>query len=277
MSAAVSTTSQDARAREFHRLHRDGVLVLPNAWDAASARLVQDAGAAAVATTSAGVCWSLGVADGGHLDRERAVAVVARVVAAVDAPVTADIEAGYGEDLDGLTATIRSVLEAGAVGVNLEDAFGAGLRDTAEQAERIAAVRAAADRSGVALFVNARTDVYLLGTDPPAGRLDQAVARAEAYVRAGADGVFVPGVLDPGTIARLAEALPVPLNVMAGPGGPTVAQLADLGVHRVSVGMAIAQAVHALTRRAATELLTDGTYGALQGGLGYAELNQLFT
>lgn len=274
-TSTTALSSQQARAHEFHRLHHDGVLVLPNAWDVASARLVEDAGAAAVATTSAGVSWSLGVPDGGHLDRHRAVEVVARTVAAVEVPVTADIETGYGDDLEQLAATIHAVLRAGAVGINLEDSRAGGLRDTAEQAERIAAVRATADSSGVALFINARTDLYLLGLGDPSQRFGAAVARAEAYVAAGADGLFVPGVSDPRTIGRLAGALPVPLNVMAGPGAPAVTQLADLGVRRVSVGMAIAQAAHAVTRRAATELLTTGTYTVLQDGLGYAELNQL--
>jgi len=278
-SAAVHDTPllrQAARAGAFHRLHHEGVLILPNAWDVASARLVEEAGAAAVATTSAGVSWSLGVADGGHLDGERALEVTARIVGAVDVPVTADIETGYGDSLEQLAATIRAVLAAGAVGVNIEDAAGTGLRDQADQVERIAAVRAAADVAGSALFINARTDVYLLGLGDPADRLRAAVRRAEAYVAAGADGVFVPGVVDSSTIGQLAAAAPAPLNVMVAPGAPSVAELAELGVRRVSVGMAIAQAVHALTRRAATELLTVGTYDALRGGLGYTELNQTF-
>lgn len=278
-SAAVHDTPsprQVARAEGFHRLHHEGVLVLPNAWDVASARLVEEAGAAAVATTSAGVAWSLGVADGGNLDRDRALEVTARIVGAVDVPVTADIETGYGVSLDQLAVTILAVLAAGVVGVNIEDAAGAGLRDRAEQVERIAAVRAAADVAGSALFINARTDVYLLGLGDPDDRLRAAVRRAEAYVAAGADGVFVPGVVDATTIGQLAAASPAPLNVMAGPGAPSVAELAELGVRRVSVGMAIAQAAHALTRRAATELLTAGTYGVLRAGLGYTELQQLF-
>lgn len=278
-SAAVHDTPsprQVARAEVFHRLHHEGVLVLPNAWDVASARLVEEAGAAAVAITSAGVAWSLGVADGGNLDRDRALEVTARIVGAVDVPVTADIETGYGVSLDQLAVTILAVLAAGVVGVNIEDAAGAGLRDRAEQVERIAAVRAAADVAGSALFINARTDVYLLGLGDPDDRLRAAVRRAEAYVAAGADGVFVPGVVDATTIGQLAAASPAPLNVMAGPGAPSVAELAELGVRRVSVGMAIAQAAHALTRRAATELLTAGTYGVLRAGLGYTELQQLF-
>jgi 2-methylisocitrate lyase-like PEP mutase family enzyme len=265
-----SSRTQADRARAFSDLHRDGVLVLPNAWDVASAVLVRDAGARAVATTSAGASWSTGTPDGGHLGRDRAVDLVARITALVDEPVTADIEGGYGADAAAVAVTAQAVLDAGAVGVNLEDGGGAPLRDRREQAERIAAVRATADAAGVALFVNARTDTYLLGVDEP---FAETVRRAEAYLAAGADGIFVPGVADPATIRRLVAAVDAPLNVMAGPGAPGVGQLEDLGVRRVSVGMAIAQAAYGLTHRAAVELLTDGTYDALAGGLGYAEMN----
>lgn len=264
---------QRERALAFAALHTDDVLVLPNAWDVASARLVEDAGARAIATTSSGVSWSLGVPDGERLSRGQAVDVVARVVAAVEVPVTADMEAGYGDDLEELAITVRAVLGAGAVGVNLEDSGPSGVRPAGEQAERIALVRATADTAGVPLFVNARADVYLRAVGEPADRLAETVRRAEAYVGAGADGVFVPGVLDPDTVGQLARSIPAPLNVLAGPGAPPVAQLAELGVRRVSVGSAIAQAAYALTRRAALELLGPGTYDALAGGLGYAALN----
>jgi 2-methylisocitrate lyase-like PEP mutase family enzyme len=168
------------------------------------------------------------------------------------------------------------VLAAGAVGVNLEDglyAAGAGaLRPVEEQAERVAAAREAADAAGVPLFLNARIDTFLRG----AGGVDVTLERAAAFVAAGADGIFVPGAVDPGTVKELAEGIDAPLNVMVGPGAPSVADLAALGVARVSAGAGIALAVHALTRRAARELLADGTYEALAGGADYGELNALF-
>jgi 2-methylisocitrate lyase-like PEP mutase family enzyme len=268
-------TSQRRQAALFRRLHTGRVLVLPNAWDVASARLVEGAGAAAVATTSAGVSWSLGAADGNQLPRELAVDLVARIVNAVGVPVSADIETGYGADDEELAVTIRAVLAAGAVGVNLEDSGGAPLRPIAAQGERIAVTRDVATAAEVPLFINARIDTYLLGAGDPADRLPETVRRAEAYLGAGADGVFVPGVIDPATIRQLVSAIAAPLNVMAGPGAPSVAELADLGVQRVTVGMAIAQAAYALTRRAARELLTSGTYHSLDGGLDYHELNTL--
>lgn len=274
-------TAQVERARAFRELHAgERVLVLPNAWDPASARIIEAAGAAAVATTSAGVGWGLGSGDGEQLGRQRALELLASVVATVDVPVTADIECGYGEGPEQVAETVRGVLAAGAVGVNLEDAHygpdGGVVRSAAEHAERIAAARAAADGAGVPLFINARTDVYLKSVGEPGSRLDAALERAAAYVAAGADGVFVPGVVDPQTVAALARGIAAPLNVMAGPGAPPVGELARLGVARISVGAGIAQAVHALTQRAARELLTAGTYTAFAEGLGYPELNGLF-
>ncbi|MFF3149781.1 isocitrate lyase/phosphoenolpyruvate mutase family protein, partial [Streptomyces sp. NPDC057927] len=216
-------------ALAFRALHIPGrPLVLPNAWDTASARLVEEAGAAAVATTSAGLAWDLGTADGDRLDRDRALGAVARVAAAVRVPVSADIESGYAKDAAGVGDTIRAVLAAGAVGVNIEDALyggegddgeGAGdggrgpLRPVAEQAERIAAARAAADAAGVPLFINARIDTVLRG----AGGVEETLERAAAFLAAGADGIFVPGAVDPGTVKSLVAGVEGPLNVLAGP------------------------------------------------------------
>ncbi|MFJ9893227.1 isocitrate lyase/phosphoenolpyruvate mutase family protein [Streptomyces sp. NPDC091280] len=263
------------QALALHALHVPGrPLVLPNAWDAASARLAEDAGAAAVATTSAGLAWALGVPDGDRLDRDRALAAVARIASAVAVPVSADIETGFAKDPEGVADTVRAVLAAGAAGVNIEDALYGGegvLRPIAEQAERIAAAREAADAEGVPLFVNARIDTFLRD----AGGLDAALERAAAFRAAGADGIFVPGVVEPGTVKELVDGIDGPLNVLVGPGAPPVAELAALGVARVSAGSTVALAAYAVARRAARELLDTGTYGALTGGLGYGELNAL--
>jgi 2-methylisocitrate lyase-like PEP mutase family enzyme len=267
------------KAEHLRSLHTNGnILVLPNAWDVASARIVEEAGAKAVATTSAGVAWSLGAPDGDRLDRDPALDLIARVANAVRVPVTADIESGYARDAKGVAETIEGVIAAGAAGVNIEDSIlsgGPALRPVGEQAERIAAARQAADASGVPLFINARVDAYLFGIGDPDGRLQATLDRAEAYVAAGADGVFVPGVAELDLIETLAESITRPLNVLAGPGSPTVAQLSQRGVARVSVGSRIALQAYAVTRQAATELLTAGTYDGVAGGLGYDELNQL--
>jgi 2-methylisocitrate lyase-like PEP mutase family enzyme len=255
------------RAEAFASLHRPGdPVLLPNAWDVASAVVIAAAGAKAIATTSAGVAWSLGVPDGAELGAERLAAVVARIVAAVEVPVSADIEAGYGD----VAATVEAVIGAGAVAVNVEDSSAGVLLRPAEQAIRLAAARAAAaDAAGRArVWINARTDVFLTGS----GNLDEALERSAAYAAAGADSLFVPGLTDPAAIAELVAG-PLPIAVMAGPGTPAVADLAAAGVVRISLGSAIAQAAYGLAARIATELLTAGTYQSAAGGIDYATVN----
>ncbi|MEV0267199.1 isocitrate lyase/phosphoenolpyruvate mutase family protein [Hamadaea sp. NPDC050747] len=260
-------------AELLRSLHVPGrPLVLANAWDAASAAVVAATGAPAVATTSAGVAWSLGAPDGDMLARDQAVDLIARVVRAVGVPVSADIESGFGATADEVAETARAVIAAGAAGINIEDNSHGGptvLRTVAEQAERLAAIRSAAADSG--LFVNARIDTFLAG----AGGLDETVERATAYVAAGADGVFVPGVTDPATIKELVAAIPAPLNILVGPGSPTIGELAELGVARASLGSSIAQAAYALVRRAAEEAYAHGTYETVADGVDYGTLNAL--
>jgi 2-methylisocitrate lyase-like PEP mutase family enzyme len=275
-------TTLTETAERFRSLHRGGTpLVLPNAWDVASARLVEDAGAAAVATSSAGVAWSLGAPDGDRLDRDRAVDLVARVARAVRVPVTADIENGFAADPAGVAETIRAVVAAGGVGVNLEDVSygddGPTLNPIPEQVERIRAAREAADATGVPLYLNARTDIYLLGIGAPETRLAASLERAAAYREAGADGIFVPGTTDPDTVAALVKGIAAPLNILAGPGAPTIAELAALGVARVSIGSKLTAAAYGAARRAAEELLGAGTYGGLAGALDYGTLNRLLS
>lgn len=281
---AMTEPTQDlrelnAKADLLRTLHHAGTpLVLANAWDVASAVIVESTGASAVATTSAGVAWSLGVPDGNLLGRGRAVELVARVCRAVDVPVTADIESGFADDSRGVGDTVRAVLESGAVGVNIEDVSpdsDDALRPASDQAERIEAARAAADSFGVGLFINARVDTYLRGVGEAASRLRATVARAEAYLAAGADGIFVPGVVDLPTIGQLVSALPAPLNVLVGPGAPSVAELTRLGVRRISLGSTVAAAAYAVVERAARELTTTGTYESVRGGLAYDRINLL--
>ncbi len=261
----------------FRSLHVPGQpLVLANAWDAASARISEAAGVAAIATTSAGIAWSLGVPDGDALDRDAALAAVGRIVAAVKVAVSADLEAGFGEDPDGVAETIRLLTATGAAGVNLEDAWHGGptpLRDIADQSARIAAARNA---GGPDLFLNIRTDTYLRAVGEPEHRLADTVARAQAYLEAGADGIFVPGVTDPATIEALVKAIPAPINILAGPGAPSVAELASLGVARISLGSSVAAAAYGLAQRAVREVLATGTYDSLNDGADYGELNSLF-
>ena len=275
--------SQSDRAARFRQLHAPGadpILVLPNAWDAMSARLVEEAGASAIATTSAGISWALGRPDGQGLTREAMVAAVRVIAEAVHVPVTADMESGYGAGTpEDVAETARAVIAAGAVGINLEDApgpAGAPILEAEAQSTRIAAARAAASAAGVDLFINARTDVYLRKVGDEGERFAETVRRAKSYTAAGADGVFVPGVADAETIRRLAAAVGAPLNVIGGPGVPSVAELRALGVARVSVGPGLARAVMAHIRRAATEVLRAGTYESLREQVPSPEANALF-
>lgn len=278
-SSSADLAAHAAPADLFRSLHHDGPpLALANAWDVASAVVIESAGAPAVATTSAGVAWSLGTPDGNLLGRDAAIALIARVAGAVAVPLTADIEGGFADDADGVGETVRAVLEAGAVGINLEDvAPGAGdrLRDADDQAQRVAAARAAADSFGVHLFINARIDTYLRSIGEPDSRFDDATSRAARYLEAGADGIFVPGVVDPETIRLLVSAIPAPLNILVGPGAPSVPELAALGVRRASLGSSVAAAAYAVAEQAARELATTGTYDSVRAELDYGRLNAL--
>jgi 2-methylisocitrate lyase-like PEP mutase family enzyme len=275
----VAGKSQKVNAEKLRALHAAGVLILPNAWDAGSAAMISLAGAQAIATTSGGIAWSAGRHDGQGLTRAEMIQRIREIVAAVTIPVTADIEGGYGPGPDEVALTVEAVIAAGAVGVNIEDSRAAGgpLFDPAEQAERIQAARAASASAGLpGLFINARTDVFLYGIGVPENRLDHVLTRSRAYSQAGADGVFVPGLTDLQTITELAGASPLPVNVMAGPGAPPVPELTAAGVRRVSVGTAITQAAYTLAKRAATTLLTTGTYADLEEALDFGSINNLF-
>lgn len=266
------------RLRELHQGPR--ILVVGSVWDAASARIFERAGFAALATSSAGVAYTLGRPDGEQVPAADMVAAVGRIAAAVEVPVSADMEAGYGGSPADAVASCRAVLEAGAVGVNLEDAAADApgtLVSAAAHAAKIAAVRGMGDAFGVPLVVNARTDVFLLKVGAESGRLAEATARLRAYRDAGADCLFAPGVVDAATIRALVAGVGAPLNILATPGCPSVAELEALGVRRMSQGSGPARAVLALTQRIAQELAQSGTYAAFQrDAIPYADANRLF-
>lgn len=272
------TSSQADRADLFHDLHAEGTLVLANAWDVASAVIAQDAGSKAVATTSAAVAWAYGLPDGNQMSAAPIIDLAERIVKAVDLPVSVDFEGGFAEDADGLATNIRNLVATGVVGINLEDTTPDGIRPAEEQAARIVAVRAAAEEAGVRLFINARTDIYLWGIGEEAGRYDEAVRRAAAYLEAGASGIFVPGVADLAVVEHLVTAIDAPVNMLVGAGSPTVKELAEVGVRRVSAGSGAASAAYGQYRRAVDELVTEGTYAwAEQGSVDYGTLNALVT
>ena len=273
---------QITKAEAFRKLH-DGsrILILPNAWDVASARLLEAAGFCAIATTSAGVNWSLGYADGEQIGRWTMLDAVGRIAGHVSVPVTADMVAGFGSTPDEIGETIRGVIAAGAVGLNMEDSTGDPhnpLVEVSLQKEKIRAARDAATATGVSIVINARTDVFLAAVGAPETRLEHAVRRANAYREAGADCLFVPGVQDSATIAQLASAINGPLNILARAGIPPIAELTRLGVARVSVGSGPMLAALAQLRRIAVELLGPGTFSAItEDTIPYAELNALLS
>jgi 2-methylisocitrate lyase-like PEP mutase family enzyme len=254
-------TPQEQKAAAFRAFHSTPpVLVLANVWDVASAVVVAELEACrAIATSSAGIAGVLGYPDGERIPARGMLDMVSRIAAAVELPVTADLEAGYGD----AAATAHAAWEAGAVGLNLEDA--AGSAD--EHAERVRAARAAVP----ALVINARTDLYLVGQPD----FDETVRRAVAYLDAGADCIFVPGVTDAETIGRLAEAIPGPLNVLAMPSTPPADELERLGVARVSVGSGLGRAALAWTRDAAAAMLATGSFEPLAGAIPFADFGEM--
>ncbi len=265
-------TSNDKTAALL-ALHAGPGFVLPNAWDAGSARILEQVGFPAIATTSAGIAWALGVPDGGVLHRETMLEHVSRIVAAVSVPVTADLESGYGDTADEVGDTVARAAALGAVGANIEDARSDGLFGIDEAVERIMAARAAAP-SGT-FVLNARTDTYFTGAGGDV--FAETVERALRFVEAGADCVFVPGVVDEETIRRLADAVPGPLNVVAGLANTIDAPtLFSLGVTRVSLGGSLARAALSGLERAGRELLDSGTLSFLDGAIGYADLQRRF-
>ncbi len=245
------------------------MLVLPNAWDAASAKIVAQAGAAAIATTSGGVAHSHGYSDGNFLPRELAVSTVREICRVVHVPVSADIEAGFGASPSEVAKTVELICDAGAVGLNIED----GIDEPAVLQEKIRAIRQV-DRD---VFVNARIDVYLNGRGAEEEQIAESIRRAKLYLEAGADGVFVPALRAIPSIEELLAEVQAPLNLLLVPGLAAPAELEELGVARLSVGGLLSRAALGLVRRAAKELLADGSYDALfYDSLSHAELNGLF-
>jgi 2-methylisocitrate lyase-like PEP mutase family enzyme len=278
-STSLDFEHQRTLAERLRALHSGPLpLVLPNAWDAASALIFARAGAKAIATTSAGIAAALGYPDGQHITPREMTAAVARIATVVDLPVSADLEAGYGDTPQEAAATARAALDAGAVGLNLEDTTDSSegpLLDVERQAQKIRAVRAVGEKTGVPLVINARTDVFLAQVGEPESRVQLAAARAKVYRAAGADCIFVPGVSDPATITQLLAAIDAPLNVLAVPGTPSVSELQRLGVARISLGSGPMRATLALTHDIAQELFEQGTYSGMENAIPYADLCRL--
>jgi 2-methylisocitrate lyase-like PEP mutase family enzyme len=270
---------QKQKAEAFRVMHRgQRILMLPNAWDVSSARVIEEAGFGAIATTSAGIAFTLGYPDGQRISRNEMLQAVSRIAAVLKVPVTADVEAGYGDRPEDAAQTALAVIESGAVGMNLEDASGDANHPLVElplQLEKIAAVQQAARTAGVSMVLNARTDVYLLQVGPVEKRYDQALRRLTAFRDAGADCVFLPGLRDATTIGRMVKDLDFPLNILAGPGSPSIPELQQLGVARVSLGSSPMRATLGLLGRMAGELKTSGTYRSLENAPSHDDVNRM--
>ncbi len=276
----MNQEEQSKKAHRFRELHHGPpVLVLPNVWDAASAKMVARAGFEALATTSAGIAASYGYPDGEYIGRDAMLEAVERIAKSVALPVSADMEAGYGSTPEQVAETARRVIRAGAIGMNLEDGTTDKvhpLEDIPLQVEKIRAVRHAADALGIPLVINARTDVYeRLDKDDP-GLLRQAIERGNAYRAAGADCIFVIDASEKECIRQLVREIDAPVNILARYGSPALRELEELGVARVSFGSIPMRAAMSLMGRIAGELRDRGTYDFARDLPSYAEVNRYF-
>src|SRR6185437_11357526 len=259
----MTKDKQKQLADAFRQAHRGRLLLLPNAWDAMSARQFEAAGFPAIATTSGGVAWALGYADGEKTPWSELVAATARVVRVVRVPVTADIEAGYGDTPAGVAKSITEILGAGAVGFNIEDSTAKPdmpVRPIEDAVARIRSAREAAQAFGVPAVINARVDLYIKNVGDPATRFDETVKRAKAYLAAGADCIYPFGLADKDTIAKLVKALGAPVNIVARKGTPPAAELESIGVARVSIASGATMAVMDTIKHIGTELHAKRTF-----------------
>ena len=272
--------AQAQKAAVLKRLHQGPkILVLANAWDVISARIVEEIGFPAVATTSAGIAAVLGYPDGQRVSRDEMLGVVGRIARAVKVPVTADMEAGYGTTPAQMAETARALIDAGAVGLNLEDMTGddeSSQVEIALQVEKIQAIQEASAAAGVPLVLNARTDIYLMPIGPPETRFERTVERLGAYKKAGADCVFAPALKESETIARLVAAIKAPLNILMMPGGPSLDELERLGVARASIGSGLMRTTLGRARSLAQAMFERRDDEALLAeAVSYAEVNRL--
>lgn len=271
------TADQRRKAEQFRAFHRGPLLLLPNAWDALSAKVFEEVGFKAVATTSAGVAWSLGYADGEIVPWHEMLAVIERVSKSVQTPVTADIEGGFSATTADLFYRTEEVIAAGACGVNLEDGLehGASLRNLDEACERIDAVRRAAAKSAIPLVINARTDLYLRRPNDPA-LFEDALARCKAYLAAGADCVYPIGLTDLAQVSRLVRELNAPVNVIGRRGGPTISELQAAGVARVSTAVTPALFIAGALEEAMKKLIQSGSFEHFASSFDYPRVQKLF-
>jgi 2-methylisocitrate lyase-like PEP mutase family enzyme len=254
----VDIRAQAQKAEQFRNMHHGPrMLVLANVWDVVSARILEECGHPAIATSSAAVAFSRGYPDGQYISRDEMLDVVGRIARVVRVPVTADLEAGYGTTDKDMVETTKAAIEAGAIGMNLEDAGDdeSSLVDLSLQVEKIRAIRETSKSLSVPFVLNARTDVYLSSIGPEATRFERTVERLRAYRDAGADCLFAPGLHDREIISRLVKAVAAPLNILITPQCPSLGELEKIGVARVSAGSTVMRAALRVVERIGKEML----------------------
>jgi 2-methylisocitrate lyase-like PEP mutase family enzyme len=277
----MSIAAEQARqAQSFRARHRGSPpLLLPNAWDGLSARLFAAAKFEVIATTSGGVAWALGYADGENAPWPMVVQATERIVRAARLPVTADIEEGYADTADRLAVSVCEIIATGVVGINLEDGTHRGaapIRELDDAADRIRAARKAASSVGVPIVINARTDVWQRQIGAPETRFDEAVRRSRAYLAAGADCIYPIGLTDFDTIARFVQAIDAPVNITGKAGMPPLAEFARIGVARISMASAPILAIIAKIREMAESLQSSGGFDGLASPVTHGDVQRLF-
>ncbi|SDJ06611.1 isocitrate lyase/PEP mutase family protein [Alteribacillus bidgolensis] len=265
------------KVKNFHELHyRSSTFVLPNAWDVISAKMFEESGFKAIGTTSAGIAASLGYTDGQNMPLNQMIETIERIAKSVNVPVTADIEAGYGQTVNEVLETVKKVIEAGAVGINLEDGTGNSIHpiyDISLQKEKIAAIRKMSDSINASLFINARTDMYWLNIGDPSLRFHETVKRAESYQEAGADCIFVPGLSDQKIIQCLRNAISCPINLLVNVETPSLMKLSEIGIERLSCGSAPFRTTVTLLKEISEEIINQGTIHKITNNvLSYGEI-----
>jgi 2-methylisocitrate lyase-like PEP mutase family enzyme len=271
----VVSQLQKDQAELFLRMHHGpDILVLANSWDVGSSRLLESCGYKAVATTSMGIAASLGHPDAGVMRLSELLPVVSGIVRAVNVPVTADMEAGYGDTTDDVVSSVKAMIDTGIVGINIEDSVSLSpvLTDELEFSERIAAIRELSDAQGLHLVINARTDAFYTSSGSTNEKLTESIRRGNRYAEAGADCVFVQPVWEREIISTLVKEIDAPINILANPGigggtPPSVSELQELGVARLSLGSGLMKATLALLKKVADELSGEGTYQTLQAAM----------
>lgn len=259
----------------FRRLHNNTIpLRLPNVWDAGSARLFESLGAEGIATSSAGLSWALGYRDGRNLPIDELVAGAARIARVLTVPLSVDIENGYSDNPGIVADLVKRLIDLGVAGINIED----GPDQPAVLAAKLEAIKSAVFKAGMDIFVNARSDVFLANLVEKSRMVEESSARGTLYSRAGADGLFLPGIAQAADIKAVAGTVPLPLNAVAWPGLPEARELGKFGVRRLSAGSGIAQVLWEHAATLARDFLRDGRSDNLsKDSMPYPQIQELFT